>query len=202
MALGRPGMVTLLQGLGLALSVPLMLLLIPRWGIAGAAASLLLSTCARFIFICVSFNLTLRVPFPRLMPDKSDWYCCEVRSTMSGGGRPHEGCANFYQERRAKREAGPLGLGSRRTCRSFTPWYQGTNRLGAADEFVLALYLSKTFCKYYTALVCWLFFLSPLLRRLIEFRTGSPTASFVMISPYLGHVSRGLVCCITGGTMY
>lgn len=52
-------------------------------------------------------------------------------------------------------------------------------------SFVLALYLSKTFCKYYTALVCWLFFLSPLLRRLIEFRTGSPTASFVMISPYL-----------------
>ncbi len=85
MALGRPGMVTLLQGLGLALSVPLMLLLIPRWGIAGAAASLLLSTCARFIFICVSFKLTLRVPFPRLMPDKSDWIL--LRSALHHVGR-------------------------------------------------------------------------------------------------------------------
>lgn len=73
MALGRPGVVTLLQAVGLGLSVPLMLVLIPRWGIKGAAFSLLLSTCARFIFIYVSFRLVLKVPAPSLIPQKEDF---------------------------------------------------------------------------------------------------------------------------------
>ncbi len=52
-------------------------------------------------------------------------------------------------------------------------------------SFGLGLYLHRHFRGYYVALVCWLFFLISLVRRLIEFRTGSPTASFVMISPFL-----------------
>ncbi len=73
MALGRPGTVTLLQAIGLGLSVPLMLWLIPRWGIRGAAASLLLSTGARFIFMYSSFRWILRSPLPPLTPKREDW---------------------------------------------------------------------------------------------------------------------------------
>lgn len=73
MALGRPGTVTLLQATGLSLSVPLMILLIPRWGIAGAAFSLLVSTCARFVFLYASFPLILKVPLPSLMPQPEDF---------------------------------------------------------------------------------------------------------------------------------
>jgi O-antigen/teichoic acid export membrane protein len=73
MALGRPGTVTLLQAVGLSISIPIMLLLVPRWGIAGAALALLVSTCARFILVMVSFRLILKVPAPSLIPQKEDF---------------------------------------------------------------------------------------------------------------------------------
>lgn len=73
MALGRPGTVTMLQAAGLSISIPIMLLLVPRWGIAGAALALLVSTCARFILLMVSFPLVLKVPAPSLIPQKKDF---------------------------------------------------------------------------------------------------------------------------------
>ena len=72
MALNRPGVVTLLQGLGLSLSVPMMLWLIPRYGIYGAAISLLTSTTARLIFVCAGFRIFLKTPAPRLLPARRD----------------------------------------------------------------------------------------------------------------------------------
>ena len=57
--------------------------------------------------------------------------------------------------------------------------------LAPALSFAIALYLHKRHRGYYVGLVCWLFFLTPMLRRLIEFRTGDTTASFVMVSPFL-----------------
>ncbi len=68
MALNRPGVVTILQGIGLALSVPMMLWLIPRYGIYGAAVSLLASTSVRLIFVCAGFRLFLKTSRPRLLP--------------------------------------------------------------------------------------------------------------------------------------
>jgi O-antigen/teichoic acid export membrane protein len=73
MALGRPGLVTILQAIGLSLSIPLMLLLIPRWGIQGAAVSLLLSTVARFIFVLCGFRIFLHTRTPNLVPRLSDF---------------------------------------------------------------------------------------------------------------------------------
>lgn len=73
MALGKPGIVTLLQTFGLALTVPLMLILIPRWGIMGAACSLLISTCCRLLFIVVSFPRFLGLRCPRIWVDGSDF---------------------------------------------------------------------------------------------------------------------------------
>lgn len=72
MALNRPGVVTVLQGIGLTLSVPLMLWLIPRYGIYGAAISLLVSTSARLLFVCAGFRVFLKIAPPRLLPARRD----------------------------------------------------------------------------------------------------------------------------------
>ena len=72
MALAKPGTVTVLQGIGLALSIPLMLWLIPKMGVVGAAIALLLSTIARFLFIYFGFPVFLRLQPPRLFPSHED----------------------------------------------------------------------------------------------------------------------------------
>jgi O-antigen/teichoic acid export membrane protein len=72
MALSRPGVITALQAIGLLLTVPLMLALVPRFGIEGAALSLLLSTCARFGFVLASFSRFLSLPRPGLLPRRAD----------------------------------------------------------------------------------------------------------------------------------
>lgn len=72
MAAGRPGIVTALQVTGLCLTVPLMLVLIPRLGIVGAGLSLLISTVVRFIAIIASFPIFLKMPIPQLLPTARD----------------------------------------------------------------------------------------------------------------------------------
>ena len=72
MALGRPGIVSILQAIGLGLSIPLMLVLVPRYGVMGAAVSLLISTSARLIFVYFGFAIFLKVRLPRLMPQLDD----------------------------------------------------------------------------------------------------------------------------------
>jgi O-antigen/teichoic acid export membrane protein len=72
MALNTPGVVTALQATGLSLSIPLMFLLIPRYGIYGAAVSLLASTTARLIFVTAAFRVFLNIDPPRLIPSADD----------------------------------------------------------------------------------------------------------------------------------
>ena len=72
MALSRPGVITFLHVLGLALTIPLMLVLVPRLGTTGAAIALLLSTTARFLFISFSFKAFLGVKRPRILPMLTD----------------------------------------------------------------------------------------------------------------------------------
>jgi O-antigen/teichoic acid export membrane protein len=72
MALDHPGVVTILQALGLSLSVPLMIWLIPIYGIYGAAISLLASTVARLLFVCIGFKLFLKTSAPNLLPEWRD----------------------------------------------------------------------------------------------------------------------------------
>jgi O-antigen/teichoic acid export membrane protein len=72
MALDRPGVVTILQAVGLSLSVPMMLWLIPRYGIYGAAISLLVSTTARLVFVTAGFRVFLKISPPRLLPGRND----------------------------------------------------------------------------------------------------------------------------------
>jgi O-antigen/teichoic acid export membrane protein len=53
-------------------TVPLMLVLVPRFGIEGAALSLLVSTCARFAFVHASFSRFLSLPRPGLLPRRAN----------------------------------------------------------------------------------------------------------------------------------
>lgn len=73
MAAGRPGIVTALQLFGLLLSIPLMLVLVPRYGILGAGTALLLSTTSRFIFVVLSYPLFLKMPIPDVLPKAEDF---------------------------------------------------------------------------------------------------------------------------------
>jgi O-antigen/teichoic acid export membrane protein len=72
MAVGRPGVVAMLQSIGLALTVPLMMFFIPRWGLLGAGWALLISTSCRLFFICLSFPKLLGCRRPRLIINLSD----------------------------------------------------------------------------------------------------------------------------------
>lgn len=74
MALGRPGTATLLQGLGLGISVPIMLLLIPVYGLEGIGFALLLSTTVRLFFVLINFPLSLKVNPPSLIVTQEDWH--------------------------------------------------------------------------------------------------------------------------------
>lgn len=73
MALGRPGLVTILQAIGLALSIPLMLRFIPMWGVLGAATALTLSTAARTVLVYFSFRIFLKTRPPDLIPKREDF---------------------------------------------------------------------------------------------------------------------------------
>jgi O-antigen/teichoic acid export membrane protein len=92
MAMGRPGMVTIVQSMGLSLSIPLMLLLIPYWGINGAAVALLTSTVARFLLVYFGFGFILHVPRLQLLPQLSDFKIVAARLRRSPAADPeHEG---------------------------------------------------------------------------------------------------------------
>ncbi|WP_223066914.1 lipopolysaccharide biosynthesis protein [Paenibacillus caui] len=81
MALGKPKVVTLLQGLGLALVVPMLFLLVPRFGLVGAGYAMLASVLLRFAFILFNFKYTLKVKIPPLWVTREDirW----LRGTMN-----------------------------------------------------------------------------------------------------------------------
>jgi len=72
MAAGRPGVVSMLQAVGLSVSVPLMFVFIPRYGTAGAALALLCSTITRFILIFFAIRIVLKKPLPRVLPGLED----------------------------------------------------------------------------------------------------------------------------------
>jgi antigen flippase len=72
MASNRPGLVTAFQGIGFLIAVPAMLLLMPRFGLIGAAAALLISTTTRLSFLLASYRCVLHVPMPNLIPTADD----------------------------------------------------------------------------------------------------------------------------------
>ena len=67
MATDRPGVATILQSVGVAASVPLLLVLVPLLGLNGAGVALLISAVIRLVFALASFPIFLGVPIPSLL---------------------------------------------------------------------------------------------------------------------------------------
>ena len=68
MALGRPGLVTILQSTGILLSIPMLIVLIPRFGIMGASAALLAASVMRLVLTLATMKSTLDFPLLSLLP--------------------------------------------------------------------------------------------------------------------------------------
>jgi antigen flippase len=72
MALGRPGAVTLFEAVSLATIFPLMLALLPRLGLVGAAVAILTATILRLILTLAAYPMLLKVAVPNLFPTADD----------------------------------------------------------------------------------------------------------------------------------
>lgn len=72
MALGKPKVVSMLQGFGLLLVIPMLFLLIPKFGLLGAGIAMLSSAILRFFFIVLNIKYTLKVKLPRLLITRED----------------------------------------------------------------------------------------------------------------------------------
>jgi len=69
LALNRPGVITIIQATSLPVLAAAMWLLVPRWGINGAALGLLVTTLYRAAATYLSYQAAFRIPAPRLWPD-------------------------------------------------------------------------------------------------------------------------------------
>lgn len=85
MALGKPKIVTLLQGTGLLMVVPLLFLLVPKYGLTGAGIAMLGSVLIRFAFILINIRVTLKMSIPKLFLTREDirWLVAAVKSYSS-----------------------------------------------------------------------------------------------------------------------
>jgi len=72
LAAGRPGLATMTQFIGLAVSVPIFLVLVPASGALGAAIALLVSTTIRLGLTMACYPLWLQAPLPRIWIDRTD----------------------------------------------------------------------------------------------------------------------------------
>jgi O-antigen/teichoic acid export membrane protein len=84
MASNRPGIITKQQILGLSCGVPCLLILIPRFGVSGAATSILISTGVRFTFAAYSFRKEFSGRMPTLLLDQESfvWLKDRLRSSL------------------------------------------------------------------------------------------------------------------------
>lgn len=73
LASGYPGTVSVLQGCGLLTSVPLMLWMIPRFGLPGAGCALMLSSMCRLLLVLANFPYKLKERPPGLIMCRSEF---------------------------------------------------------------------------------------------------------------------------------
>jgi O-antigen/teichoic acid export membrane protein len=71
-AIGRPGFVTLCEGMGLAISLPLMGLLASEYAATGVAIAMLAGALLRAGLATAGLGLVLKADWPRLWPNTSD----------------------------------------------------------------------------------------------------------------------------------
>jgi antigen flippase len=68
----RPGIISTLQGAVLALSLALLLVLVPAYGALGAAMALLIAGAVRWIALMVAIPMALKLPRPRFLLQRED----------------------------------------------------------------------------------------------------------------------------------
>ena len=69
----RPGVVSAIQTATLAVSLALLLTLVPRFGAVGAAAALLVAGTVRWLLLLGGVRAILKLPLPRLYLNGEDW---------------------------------------------------------------------------------------------------------------------------------
>jgi antigen flippase len=86
--LGKPGRATIQQITGLSTSIPLLLFLVPRFGIDGACYAILASTTLRAIFAIVSYRSLFGENLSHFTPRFSDlqWIVSQITSPKAKGG--------------------------------------------------------------------------------------------------------------------
>lgn len=72
MAIGKPKTVSILQGAGLLLVIPLLFVLVPKFGLMGAGVAMLSSVLLRFAFILLNVRFGLKVKLPRILINGDD----------------------------------------------------------------------------------------------------------------------------------
>ncbi|SEU00283.1 lipopolysaccharide biosynthesis protein [Paenibacillus sp. NFR01] len=72
MALGKPKFVSILQGVGLLLVIPLLFVMVPKFGLIGAGIAMLSSGVLRFLFIILNIRFNLKVKLPRMIVSGED----------------------------------------------------------------------------------------------------------------------------------
>jgi O-antigen/teichoic acid export membrane protein len=72
MAIGRPGVITILNALHFVIFIPLSLILLPRYQIVGVAAAMVVATSARVLLTVACYPRVLGLERPRLLLSLSD----------------------------------------------------------------------------------------------------------------------------------
>ena len=72
MATGRPEIATFLQCVRLCVTVPLMLILIPKFGLTGAAYAADGASAVQFLMVLIAYPVILHRSVPRLVPTARD----------------------------------------------------------------------------------------------------------------------------------
>lgn len=72
MATDRPGIVTLIQGMGLMMGAPLIVILTPMFGLLGLGLALLGSTTIRLVSVWICYPVVLKMPPPSLWLTRQD----------------------------------------------------------------------------------------------------------------------------------
>ncbi|BAU13968.1 membrane protein [Leptolyngbya sp. NIES-3755] len=73
MAIDRPGIVTVIQGIGLMMGIPLILLLTPMFGLLGLGLALLGSTTIRLVSVWLCYPIVLKTAPPSLWLTREDF---------------------------------------------------------------------------------------------------------------------------------
>ena len=85
MALGRPGLMTVVQAAGLSAGLLVMAVLIPRFGVLGAGIALALSSSVRFVTTLSCFRPLLKTSAPAIFPRREDFFFLRRRLGMFVG---------------------------------------------------------------------------------------------------------------------